>query len=66
MVIEFFFTTKSQRKNVAGPGLEPATPKFVVRLAPDCARRLGFIDMCEMSVNKSLSSSYSQRPIIVE
>ena len=30
--------TKSQQKNVAGPGLEPATPRFAVRLTSNCAR----------------------------
>ena len=36
-----FFMTKSRRKNVAGPGLEPAALWFAVRLAPYCARRPG-------------------------
>ena len=36
-----FFVTKSQRTNVAGPGLEPATLWFAVRLAPACTRRPG-------------------------
>ena len=29
MVVDFFFMTKSQQKNVAGPGLGPASPQGV-------------------------------------
>ena len=39
MVVEIFFTTTSQRKNMAGPGLEPATSLFAVRLSPNYARQ---------------------------
>ena len=38
MIVEVFFMTKSQQKNVARPGLEPVAPWFAVRLTPDCAR----------------------------
>ena len=32
MVLDTFFMTNSQWKNVGGPGLEPATPCFVFRI----------------------------------
>ena len=44
------FMTKSQRQNMAGPGLEPATPWFAVRLASDCARRPGSQIVCVSSL----------------
>ena len=56
MTVEIIYD-KSPRKYVAGPGLEPATPWFAIRLAPDCARRPGY-SVCGWQYSQCASNVY--------